>query len=209
MDQLTSIYHIVLAGDMGVVQEKVQAALTAGVTAEDILHKGLIAAMDEVGRLFELGEYYVPEMLISARAMQVALKILKPMLAETGVEPMGKVIIGTVKGDLHDIGKNLVGMMLEGAGFQINDLGSDVTAEQFVEAVQNGGNIVGLSALLTTTMPSMEATIKALDVAGLREQVKIIVGGAPVTPDYAQQIGADGYAADASRAVTLAKSLVK
>lgn len=209
MDQLTSIYHIVLAGDMGVVQEKVQAALTAGVTAEDILHKGLIAAMDEVGRLFELGEYYVPEMLISARAMQVALKILKPMLAETGVEPMGKVIIGTVKGDLHDIGKNLVGMMLEGAGFQINDLGSDVSAEQFVEAVQNGGDIVGLSALLTTTMPSMEATIKALDVAGLREQAKIIVGGAPVTPDYAQQIGADGYAADASRAVTLAKSLVK
>lgn len=209
MDQLTSIYHIVLAGDMGVVQEKVQAALTAGVTAEEILHKGLIAAMDEVGRLFELGEYYVPEMLISARAMQVALEILKPMLAETGVEPMGKVIIGTVKGDLHDIGKNLVGMMLEGAGFQINDLGSDVTAEQFVEAVQNGGDIVGLSALLTTTMPSMEATIKALDVAGLREQVKIIVGGAPVTPDYAQQVGADGYAADASRAVTLAKSLVK
>lgn len=209
MDQLTSIYHIVLAGDMGVVQEKVQAALTAGVTAEEILHKGLIAAMDEVGRLFELGEYYVPEMLISARAMQVALGILKPMLAETGVEPMGKVIIGTVKGDLHDIGKNLVGMMLEGAGFQINDLGSDVTAEQFVEAVQNGGDIVGLSALLTTTMPSMEATIKALDAAGLREQVKIIVGGAPVTPDYAQQIGADGYAADASRAVTLAKSLVK
>jgi 5-methyltetrahydrofolate--homocysteine methyltransferase len=194
---------------MGVVQEKVQAALTAGVTAEDILHKGLIAAMDEVGRLFELGEYYVPEMLISARAMQVALKILKPMLAETGVKPMGKVIIGTVKGDLHDIGKNLVGMMLEGAGFQINDLGSDVSAEQFVEAVQNGGDIVGLSALLTTTMPSMEATIKALDVAGLREQAKIIVGGAPVTPDYAQQIGADGYAADASRAVTLAKSLVK
>lgn len=209
MDQLTSIYHIVLAGDMGVVQEKVQAALTAGVTAEEILHKGLIAAMDEVGRLFELGEYYVPEMLISARAMQVALEILKPMLAETGVEPMGKVIIGTVKGDLHDIGKNLVGMMLEGAEFQINDLGSDVTAEQFVEAVQNGGDIVGLSALLTTTMPSMEATIKALDVAGLREQVKIIVGGAPVTPDYAQQVGADGYAADASRAVTLAKSLVK
>lgn len=186
MDQLTSIYHIVLAGDMGVVQEKVQAALTAGVTAEEILHKGLIAAMDEVGRLFELGEYYVPEMLISARAMQVALEILKPMLAETGVEPMGKVIIGTVKGDLHDIGKNLVGMMLEGAEFQINDLGSDVTAEQFVEAVQNGGDVVGLSALLTTTMPSMEATIKALDVAGLREQVKIIVGGAPVTPDYAQ-----------------------
>lgn len=209
MDQLTSIYYIVLAGDMGVVQEKVQAALTAGVTAEEILHKGLIAAMDEVGRLFELGEYYVPEMLISARAMQVALEILKPMLAETGVEPMGKVIIGTVKGDLHDIGKNLVGMMLEGAEFQINDLGSDVTAEQFVEAVQNGGDIVGLSALLTTTMPSMEATIKALDVAGLREQVKIIVGGAPVTPDYAQQVGADGYAADASRAVTLAKSLVK
>lgn len=209
MDQLTSIYYIVLAGDMGVVQEKVQAALTAGVTAEEILHKGLIAAMDEVGRLFELGEYYVPEMLISARAMQVALEILKPMLAETGVEPMGKVIIGTVKGDLHDIGKNLVGMMLEGAEFQVNDLGSDVTAEQFVEAVQNGGDIVGLSALLTTTMPSMEATIKALDVAGLREQVKIIVGGAPVTPDYAQQVGADGYAADASRAVTLAKSLVK
>ena len=209
MDQLTNIYQSVLEGDMGVAQEKVQAALTAGVSAEEILNKGLIAAMDEVGRLFELGEYYVPEMLISARAMQAALEILKPKLAETGVEPIGMVVVGTVKGDLHDIGKNLVAMMLEGAGFQINDLGSDVTAEQFVEAVQNGGDIVGLSALLTTTMPSMEAAIKALDAAGLREQVKIIVGGTPVTPDYAQQISADGYAADASRAVTLAKSLVK
>ncbi len=209
MDQLTNIYQSVLAGDMGVAQEKVRTALTVGVSAEEILNKGLIAAMDEVGRLFELGEYYVPEMLISARAMQAALEILKPKLAETGVEPIGMVIIGTVKGDLHDIGKNLVAMMMEGAGFQINDLGSDVTAEQFVEAVQNGGDIVGFSAVLTTTMPSMEAAIKALDTAGLREQVKIIVGGAPVTPDYAQQIGADGYAADASRAVTLAKSLVK
>ena len=147
-------------------------------------------------------------MLISARAMQTALGILKPKLAEIGVEPMGKVVIGTVKGDLHDIGKNLVAMMLEGAGFEINDLGTDVTAEQFIEAVRSGGNIVGLSALLTTTMPSMEEAIKALETAGLRDQTKIIIGGAPVISEYAQKIGADGYATDASQAVTLAKSLM-
>lgn len=147
-------------------------------------------------------------MLISARAMQTALGILKPKLAEIGVEPMGKVVIGTVKGDLHDIGKNLVAMMLEGAGFEINDLGTDVTAEQFIEAVRSGGNIVGLSALLTTTMPSMEGAIKALETAGLRDQIKIIIGGAPVTSEYAQKIGADGYAPDASQVLTLAKSLM-
>ncbi len=158
--------------------------------------------------LFEEGEYFVPEMLIAARAMKAGLAILKPMLVDSGVEPVGKVAVGTVKGDLHDIGKNLVAMMLEGAGFEIVDLGTDVTPEQFVAAVKDGVDLVGLSALLTTTMPSMEATIKAIEAAGLRDQVKVMIGGAPVTAEYARQIGADGFAPDASQAVTLAKSLI-
>jgi 5-methyltetrahydrofolate--homocysteine methyltransferase len=208
MDQINHIYQGVLEGDMGTVQENVQAALDAGAPPADILHNGLIAAMGEVGRLFEEGEYFVPEMLIAARAMKAGLAILKPMLVDSGVKPVGKVAVGTVKGDLHDIGKNLVAMMLEGAGFEIVDLGTDVTPEQFVAAVKDGVNIVGLSALLTTTMPSMAATIQAIDAAGLRDQVKVMIGGAPVTTDYARQIGADGYAPDASQAVTLAKSLI-
>jgi 5-methyltetrahydrofolate--homocysteine methyltransferase len=147
-------------------------------------------------------------MLIAARAMKAGLAILQPLLVDSGVEPAGKVAIGTVKGDLHDIGKNLVGMMLEGAGFDINDLGTDVTPDQFVAAVKEGANIVGLSALLTTTMPSMEATIKAIESAGLRDKVKVMIGGAPVTAEYSNQIGADGFAPDASQAVTLAKNLM-
>jgi 5-methyltetrahydrofolate--homocysteine methyltransferase len=207
MDQIKNIYQAVLEGDMGAVEENVQAALDAGVLPVDILQKGLIAAMGEVGRLFEEGEYFVPEMLIAARAMKAGLTILKPLLVDSGIEPAGKVAVGTVKGDLHDIGKNLVAMMLEGAGFEIVDLGTDVTPEQFVEAVQDGVDIVGLSALLTTTMPSMEGTIKAIADAGLRDRVKIMIGGAPVTAEYARQIGADGFAPDASQAVTLAKTL--
>ena len=207
MDQIKNIYQAVLEGDMGAVEENVQAALDAGVLPVDILQKGLIAAMGEVGRLFEEGEYFVPEMLIAARAMKAGLTILKPLLVDSGIEPAGKVAVGTVKGDLHDIGKNLVAMMLEGAGFEIVDLGTDVTPEQFVEAVKDGVDIVGLSALLTTTMPSMEGTIKAIADAGLRDQVKIMIGGAPVTAEYARQIGADGFAPDASQAVTLAKTL--
>ena len=208
MDQIQILYQSVLDGDMGAVSESVQNALDDGVSASDILQNGLIAAMDEVGRLFEEGDYFVPEMLIAARAMKAGLSIIKPMLVDSGIELAGKVVIGTIKGDLHDIGKNLVAMMLEGAGFEIFDLGTDVTPEQFVAAIQDGVDIVGLSALLTTTMPGMESTIQAIKNAGLRNRVKVIVGGAPVTAEYAHQIGADGFAPDASQAVTLAKDLM-
>jgi len=207
-DRTKDIYQGVLEGDMGAVKSHVQAALDAGAAPGEVLQRGLIAAMGEVGRLFEEGEYFVPEMLIAARAMKAGLAILQPLLVDSGVEPAGKVAIGTVKGDLHDIGKNLVGMMLEGAGFEIMDLGTDVAPEQFVEAARNGANVIGLSALLTTTMPGMEGTIKAIEAAGLRDQVKIIIGGAPVTTEYARKIGADGYAPDASQAVTLAKAVL-
>ncbi len=186
-----------------------QAAIDAGLPPGDILNDGMVAAMAEVGRLFEEGEYFVPEMLIAARAMQSGLALLKPHLIEADIESAGTVAIGTVKGDLHDIGKNLVGMMLEGAGFEVVDLGTDVSPEQFVETVRAGGvDIVALSALLTTTMPSMQATIAALHAAGVRDQVKVIIGGAPVTDEYSKTIGADGYSSDASRAVALAKSLM-
>jgi 5-methyltetrahydrofolate--homocysteine methyltransferase len=209
MDYLDPIYKAVLEGEAPAAKAGVEAALKAGLAAEKIMQEGLIAAMTEVGRLFEAGEYFVPEMLIAARAMQGALGLLKPYLAQSGVKAAGKVAIGTVKGDLHDIGKNLVAMMLEGAGFEIKDLGTDVTPDKFVAAVKSDGvNIIGLSALLTTTMPNMRATIEALKAAGVRETVKVIIGGAPVTEAYAQQIGADGYSPDASAAVRLAKSLI-
>ena len=208
MNPIKYVYEAVLEGDRGTTVEYVQASLDSGKDASEILQNGLIAAMAEVGRLFEEGEYFVPEMLIAARAMKAGLEILKPLLIESGVEPIGKVVLGTVKGDLHDIGKNLVAMMLEGAGFDIVDLGTDISPEQFVEAVQAGVDVIGLSALLTTTMPSMEQTISALKDAGLRDQVKVIVGGAPVTAEYARQIGADGYAPDASQAVTVTKALL-
>jgi 5-methyltetrahydrofolate--homocysteine methyltransferase len=175
----------------------------------EILSQGMIAAMKEVGRLFEEGEYYVPEMLIAARAMQAGLALLKPHLVDSGIQPTGKVAVGTVKGDLHDIGKNLVAMMLEGAGFAIVDLGTDVAPEKFVASIQEDGvDVVALSALLTTTMPSMKATIEAISAAGLRENIKVIVGGAPVTQEYAEKIGADGFAPDASGAVTVTESLL-
>jgi len=206
---MEKIYQAVLEGDLETTVGEVKAALDANVSASDILQNGLIAAMGEVGRLFEEGEYYVPEMLIAARAMQAGLEFLRPLLVEAGVEPIGKVVIGAVKGDLHDIGKNLVAMMLEGAGFEVVDLGVDVAPEKFVAALQNGVDIVGLSALLTTTIPSMESTIAAIKDAGLRDRIKIIVGGAPVTADYARKVGADGFAPDASQAVTVAKSLIK
>ncbi|KAA3657449.1 MAG: cobalamin-binding protein [Chloroflexi bacterium] len=205
---LDKIFDAILDGDMKTVPEGVQAALDSGIAAEKILHEGMIAAMEEVGQLFEDGEYFVPEMLIAARAMKAGLEKLRPHLVDSGIEPIGKVALGTVEGDLHDIGKNLVAMMLEGAGFEINDLGTDVTPAQFVEAVQDGANIIGLSALLTTTLTSMEGTVKAIEAAGLRDNTKIMVGGAPVTVDYAKRIGADGYAQDASQAVSMAKSLI-
>ena len=209
MDEyIQEIFQAVLNGNMDGAGVKVQQAIDAGLSPDKILNDGLISAMAEVGRLFEAGEYFVPEMLIAARAMQGGLNLLRPLLADTGIEPSGKVVMGTVKGDLHDIGKNLVSMMLEGAGFEVEDLGTDVAPESFVQAVREGVDIVGLSALLTTTMSSMDMTINAITEAGLRDQVKIIVGGAPVTQEYADQIGADGFAADASRAARLALHLI-
>ena len=202
---MEALYESVLEGERDETLEYVQKALDAGVAPDVILNEGMIAAMKEVGQLFEEGEYFVPEMLIAARAMQGGLEILRPKLVASGIEPVGKIVLGTVKGDLHDIGKNLVGMMLEGAGFEVQDLGIDVASEAFVEALTDDVDIVGLSALLTTTMPQMEETIKAIRDAG--SQVKVMVG-APVTRDYAQKIGADGYAADASQAAVLAQSFI-
>jgi 5-methyltetrahydrofolate--homocysteine methyltransferase len=210
MDQIKEIYQAVLDGDASAAKAGVQAALDAGMPANQIMQEGLIAAMGEVGRLFEAGDYFVPEMLIAARAMSGGLLILKPLLAQSGIKSTGRIVIGTVKGDLHDIGKNLVGMMLEGAGFEVIDLGSDVSPDKFVETVrERQPQVVAMSALLTTTMPSMGVTIKALQEAGLRNQVKVIIGGAPVTDAYAKQIGADGYSPDASAAARLAKTLVE
>jgi 5-methyltetrahydrofolate--homocysteine methyltransferase len=207
---ISEIYEAILEGQQKKAVEKVNQALAENVDPSIILNEGMVKAMAEVGRLFEEGEYFVPEMLIAARAMQNGLAILKPHLVQADIKSSGKVVAGTVKGDLHDIGKNLVAMMLEGAAFEIVDLGSDVSPEKFVEAVRSSGaDIVAMSALLTTTMPNMKTTIEALEAAGLRDKVKVIVGGAPLTPEYAKQIGADGYAADASRAVALAKSLIE
>ena len=210
MDHLIqAIYDGIVDGARAVVTQKVQEALDAHLDPQLILNEGLVAAMSKVGQLFEDGEYFVPEMLVSARAMQEGLNLLKPHLLAGDIKPMGKVVAGTVKGDLHDIGKNLVCMMLEGAGFTIQDLGADVSPDAFVEAVRQGDvDLVAMSALLTTTMSNMKVTIQALEEAGLRDQVKVMIGGAPVTEAYAQQIGADGYAPDASRAVKLAQKLI-
>jgi 5-methyltetrahydrofolate--homocysteine methyltransferase len=206
---LKKLFDAVLNGDFEGVKSNLQAALDARLEPNVILNEGMIAAMREVGCRFEAGDYYVPEMLIAARAMQSGMAILKPHLQQTDRKPSGRVVIGTVKGDLHDIGKNLVALMLEGAGFEIIDLGVDVPAEEFVKvAADVKPDIVALSALLTTTMPSMKTTLDALTTAGLRNHVKVIVGGAPVTETYAQQIEADGFSPDASRAVDLVNELV-
>ena len=207
--EFSEISQAIISGNMDGVGELITQALNGGSAAGDILNQGMIPAMETVGDLFERGEFYVPEMLVAARAMQGGLDILRPLLLAGGVEPAGRVIIGTVKGDLHDIGKNLVGLMLEGAGYEINDLGTDVSPETFVSAAKENPNcLVALSALLTTTMPSMKTTILAFEDAGIRNQAKVIVGGAPVTSEYAEEIGADGFAADASQAVKLAKSIM-
>ena len=206
-EKVKQIYQGIVEGQQDVVAAGVDAALEAGVPARTILDEGMLAAMAKVGRLFEEGECYVPEMLISARAMKVGLAKLQPSLIQTNVQAAGTVALGTVKGDLHDMGKNLVGMMLEGAGFKIKDLGVDVSPETFVAAADEV-DVIGLSALLTTTMGSMKNTLEALDAAGKRPKVKVIVGGAPVTSEFARSIGADGYAADASKAVALTKSLI-
>ena len=205
---IKEIYNSVINGNQTTSAEYVKQALEQGLNPAEILNEGMVAAMAEVGRLFEEGEYYVPELLIAARAMQAGMSLLKPHLVQADIKSSGKVVAGTVKGDMHDIGKNLVCMMLEGAAFEIVDLGTDVSPDKFVEAVRSSGaNIVVMSALLTTTMPNRRNTITALKEAGLRDRVKVLVGGAPLTAQYTAEIGADGYAPDASRAVALAKSL--
>jgi 5-methyltetrahydrofolate--homocysteine methyltransferase len=209
MATLDNIRQNVIDGDASSAEEGVRKALDEGLGPEAILHQALIPAMAEVGDRFERQEFFVPEMLIAARAMQAGLNVIKPMLADSGVEPLGRVVLGTVSGDLHDIGKNLVSMMLEGAGFEVADLGVDAAPEKFVDAAKGmDANIVGMSALLTTTMGNMKGVIDALAEAGLRDRVKVIIGGAPVNQAYADEIGADGYAADASSAATLARSLM-
>lgn len=207
--EITELFNAILEGNAELAKEKIEEALSIKLAPSQILNQGMIASMAEVGDRFERGEYYVPEMLIAALAMQEALPILKPHLKQSDLIAEGKVVIGTVQGDLHDIGKNLVGMMLEGAGFEISDLGTDVSADQFVDAVRDDEiDIVAMSALLTTTMPNMKSVVEALHNAGLRDRVKVIIGGAPVTESYAQEIGADGYATDASRAIKVAKAMM-
>lgn len=205
---LNDIYENVIRGDSHAVSTGVQTELDAGTSPETILNQALISAMDYVGEQFESGEFFVPEMLIAARAMQAGMNLLKPHLVETGVESAGKVAIGTVKGDLHDIGKNLVAMMLEGAGFEVEDLGTDVPPAKFLEAVMGGAQVIGMSALLTTTMGSMNDVIDAIEDGNLRGRVKIVIGGAPVTASFAEKIGADGYAPDASSAVRKVRDLL-
>ena len=209
MDDFDDLRQSVIDGDMNRTQELVKKAIAEKVPAELILKEGLISAMAEVGRRFECGDFFVPEMLIAARAMKSGLTLLRPYLIAANVQAVGKVIIGTAGGDLHDIGKNLVGMMLEGAGFEVIDLGVDVTSEKYVQAVrEHHPDIVACSALLTTTMLHMKDLIHALEEAGLRGQVKVMVGGAPLTESYARDIGADLYAPDAASAATRAKELI-
>jgi 5-methyltetrahydrofolate--homocysteine methyltransferase len=197
-------------GEDEAVAELTQKALDGGMAAEEVLKGGLLAGMDRVGVDFRAGDLFVPEVLVAARAMHAGMDVLRPLLAEGETTSMGKVLVGTVAGDLHDIGKNLVGMMLEGGGFEVIDLGTDVPPEKFAEAVRKEQpDVVGMSALLTTTMPSMKDTLEAMEDMGVREQVKIIVGGAPVTQAFADKIGVDGYAPDAASAVELARSLVE
>ncbi|MCC7360811.1 MAG: corrinoid protein [Anaerolineales bacterium] len=208
MTDYNALRAAVVAGEQAEVEQLVGAALAAGAPAEQILQEGLIPAMGEVGQQFETGACFVPEMLVAARAMKAGVELLRPALSGAGLEPKYTIIIGTVKGDLHDVGKNLVGLMMEGSGFKVVDLGVDVTPAAFVEAVRAGADLIGLSALLTTTMPNMVAVIKALKAAGLRENVKVLVGGAPLNQDVADRIGADGFAPDAGAAVRKALTLV-
>jgi 5-methyltetrahydrofolate--homocysteine methyltransferase len=206
---LEQISTSVIEGELDEIEDLTEDALDDGLSAEEILNKGLMPGMDHVGVEFRAGNMFVPEVLRSARTMQTSMDILKPLLAESGAKMVGKVLLGTVKGDLHDIGKNLVGMMCEGAGFEVKDIGKDVAPEVFVDAVKDyEPDVLGMSALLTTTMRAMESTIKILEEAGVREKVKIMIGGAPVTQAFADQIGADGYASNAASAAELAKKFV-
>jgi 5-methyltetrahydrofolate--homocysteine methyltransferase len=207
-DKSQRIARKLYQGDIEAVGEMVQDALDAGMAPSDVLNNALLAGMDEVGRDFKSGVLFVPEVMFAARAMKAGMAVLQPLLAESDIASSGKCVVGTVKGDLHDIGKNLVTMMLDGAGFEAIDLGIDLEPDTFVEAVrEHQPDVVGMSALLTTTMTHMKSTIDALEEAGLRDSVKIMIGGAPVTADFAEQIGADAYAPDAATAVELAREL--
>jgi 5-methyltetrahydrofolate--homocysteine methyltransferase len=210
MEVLEELKASVIGMELERAAELTKKALDGGLDPERILKEALIPAMDAVGEEYEQGKRYIPEMLVSAEAMKSAMEILRPLLTKSRVEPMGRVVIGTVEGDLHDIGKNLVAMMLEGGGFEVHDLGTEVTADRFVEAVREyNADLVGMSALLTTTMVYMPKVIEALKEASLQDKVKVMVGGAPLTQEYADEIGADGYAPDAASAVKLAKRLLK
>ncbi len=209
MVDLSKLYNAIIRGDLKTAKSLTEQAIGEGIDPQELITTFLIPAMDEVGRRFECNEYFVPELLIAARAMKGSLEIINPILAERGSKPLGSVVIGTVKGDLHDIGKNLVASMLEGAGLEITDLGVDVQPEKFVEtAKEKKPTFVALSALLTTTMPSMKTTIEALKEAGIRNDVKVIVGGAPVSQKFADEIGADGYSDSASGAVALVRKFI-
>jgi corrinoid protein of di/trimethylamine methyltransferase len=209
MGEASKLYEAILNGDAKTSAAVTKEALDGGADPLELVNQQMIPAMDEAGKRFECEEYFVPELLLAARAMKASLQLIRPLLVARGAEPAGRVVIGTVKGDLHDIGKNLVASMLEGGGFEVVDLGADVTPERFVSAVQErNANVVCLSALLTVTMPSMKAVVEALKSAGVRDRVKVLVGGAPVTQRFAEQIGADAYGESATAAVNLARRLV-
>jgi 5-methyltetrahydrofolate--homocysteine methyltransferase len=209
MRDLQPLHDAVIAGDAKATRELTEKALEAGVDPLKLVNEFMVPAMDEVGRRFECNEYFVPELLLSARAMKSALEIIRPLLVAQGAEPLARVVIGTVKGDLHDIGKNLVAAMLEGGGFEVIDLGVNVSPEQFIATVrEKNAQIIAMSALLTTTMPAMRSTIEALKSAGMRDKVKVLIGGAPITQKYAEEIGADGFSENAVGAVALAKKSV-
>ena len=206
MQDLKALSEAVIRGDAKAAREITEQALASGMDPLALVNEHMVPAMSEVGRRYECNEYFVPELLISARAMKASLELIRPLLTASGRQPMARVAIGTVKGDLHDIGKNLVAAMLEGGGFEVIDLGVNVSPDQFVAAVrEKNAQVVAMSALLTTTMPSMKTTIEALQTAGVRQQVKVIIGGAPITQRYADEIGADGFSENAPGAVTLAR----
>lgn len=208
MTDLKTLHEAVLSGDAKTAKSTTEQALAAGVEPLKLVQDYMMPAMAEVGRRFEANEYFVPELLLSARAMKSALELIRPLLVASGTEPVGRVALGTVRGDLHDIGKNLVGAMLEGGGYEVIDLGVNVTPEQFIAAVkEKKANIIAMSALLTTTMPSMKTTIDALKQAGVRDQVKVLIGGAPITQKHADEIGADGYSESAAGSVALARKV--
>ena len=209
MPDLSKLYDAILDGDDKLSYQLTREALEEAVDPSELIKRWMIPAMDEVGRRFESQEYFIPEIMMAARAMKAALELLRPLLASSGAKPTGRVVLGSVKGDLHDIGKNIVGTMLEGAGFEVFDLGIDVPAEKFIEAIQkNNPDVLALSTLLTITMPEMKNTIQALSKAGIRNQVKVIIGGSPVTQDYADEIGADGYGENAGSAVSVTRQLL-